>query len=91
MVRDHKEEVRLAKVSENKQIVRQEKSREDVVRKGRRRLCFEEEQVVSCGSGRDSKNRDVSNEHDNVEAIDELDTNGGNSFFKVVFGSNKAV
>lgn len=30
MVRDHKEEVRLAKVSENEQIVRQEKSREGV-------------------------------------------------------------
>lgn len=48
--------------------------------------------VVHLG---ESKNRDMSNERDNMEAINELDTNGGNSFFKVenvfVFGSNKAV
>lgn len=46
--------------------------------------------VVHLGE-RVSKNRDVSNACDSVEAVDELDTNGGNLFFKVVFGSNKAV
>lgn len=33
--------------------------------------------VVHLGE-RVRKNRDMSNERDNVEAIDELDTNGGN-------------